>query len=59
MHPVEVAFERIQVSGPETAERSQPCIHLLKWFRPQPVETPLCVHARFHETGVAQHAQVL
>ena len=56
---VEVAFESIHVSGPEPAERSQPGIDLLKWFRLQPVETALCVHRGFHETRLAQHAQVL
>jgi len=56
---VEVAFERIYVSGPEPAKRSQPGIQLLKWFRFQPVETTLCVHCRFYETGLAQHAEVL
>src|SRR5207302_5674453 len=34
-------------------------IQLLKWFRSQPVETALCVHGGFHETGLAQHSQVL
>jgi len=35
-HAVEVAFESIHVSGPESAEPSQPPIHLLKrfWARP-------------------------
>jgi len=56
---IEVAFERIQVSGPEPAERSQPGFELLNWFRFQPVETALCVHRGFHETGLAQHSQVL
>ena len=56
---VEVAFESIYVSGPEPAERSQPCIHLLKWFRSQPVETALCVHRGFDETGLSQDSQVL
>jgi len=59
MQAVEVAFESIHVSGPEPAERGQPGIHLLKWFRLQPVETALCVHRGFHETGVSQHSQVL
>src|SRR4029077_13438521 len=59
IHAVEVAFESIQVSGPEPAERSQPGIHLLKWFRFQPVETALGVHRGFHETGVSQHSEVL
>jgi hypothetical protein len=54
-----VAFESIQVSGPQAAERSQPRLHLLKRFRLQPVETPLCGHRGFHETGLAQHSQVL
>ena len=56
---VEVAFESIYVSGPEPAERSQPGIHLLKWFRLQPVETTLCVHRGLYETGLSQHSQVL
>ena len=59
MHAVQVAFERIHVSGPEPAEWSQPGIDLLKGFRFQPVETALCVHRGFYETGLSQHAQVL
>src|SRR3954468_16529067 len=54
-----MAFKRIDVSGPESTERRQPGIHFLKWFRFQPVDTPLCVDGRFHEAGLAQHAQVL
>jgi hypothetical protein len=56
---VEVAFKSIYMSGPEPTERSQPGIHVLKWFRFQPVETALCVHRGFHETGLSQHSQVL
>ena len=59
IHPIKVAFESIKVSRPEPAELSQPVIDLLKWFRFQPVETALCVHRGFHETGLAQHSQVL
>jgi hypothetical protein len=59
IHPIEVAFESIQVSGPESAEPSQPGIQLLKWFRFQPVETALCVHRGFYKTGLAQNSQVL
>jgi len=59
LHAVEVAFERIEVSGPKPTERSQPGIHLVKWFRFQSVETTLCVHGGFHETGLSQHSQVL
>jgi len=59
IHTVEVAFESIYVNGPEPTELSQPDIHLLKWFRFQSIETALCVHRRFYETGLAQHSQVL
>jgi hypothetical protein len=59
IHSIEVAFESIQVSGPEPAELSQPGIHLLKWSRFQSVKTALCVHRGFYETGLAQHSQVL
>ena len=58
-HAVEVAFESIDVSGPEATELGQPHIQLLKWFRLEPVEAALCVYRGFDETGVAQHAQVL
>jgi hypothetical protein len=53
IHAVKVAFESIYVSGPEAAERSQPGVHLLKWFRFQPVETALCVHRAFYETSLS------
>ena len=59
MHAVEVAFESIYVSRPEPTELSQPGIHFLKSFRFQPVESALCVHRGFHETGLSQHSQVL
>jgi len=58
-HAVEVTFESIDVSGPEAAELGQPCIHLLKWFRFEPVEAALGVYCGFDEAGVSQHAQVL
>ena len=59
IHAIEVAFERINVSGPEPAERIQPGIEFLKWLRSQPVEPPLRVHGGFHESGLSQHSQVL
>ena len=59
IHAVEIAFERIYVSGPEPADGSQPGIHLLKWFRSQPIETALRVHGSLHEPGLAQHSQML
>ena len=59
IHAVEVAFESINVRGPEPAELSQPSIHFLKRLWLQPVHTSLCIHCRLHETRLAQHAQVL
>jgi hypothetical protein len=56
---VEVSLESIYVGGPEPAKRSQPGFNLLKWFRSQSVETSLRVHLGFHETSLAQDAQVL
>jgi hypothetical protein len=59
LHSVQVAFESIYVSRPETAEWSQPGIDLLQRFRFQPIQAALCVHRGFHETGLSQHSQVL
>jgi hypothetical protein len=59
IHSVKVTFESIYVSGPEPAERSQPGIHFLKWFRFQPIEAALCIHRGFHKTGLAEHSQML
>jgi len=59
IHTIKVAFESIQVRGPEPAKLRQPVIHLLKWFRPQPVETALCVHRGLDKPGVTQHSQML
>ena len=59
IHALEMAFESIQVSGPEAAELSQPFIQRLKWFRFQAVKAALRVHRGFYEAGLAQHAQVL
>src|SRR5207247_6070022 len=59
VHAVEVALERIDTLGPEPAELIQPVINLLEWLWLQAIETALCVHRGFDETGVAQHAQVL
>jgi hypothetical protein len=59
IHAIEVALESIHVVGPEPTEWSQPVIQLLKRFRLQAVQTPLCVHRGFHEAGVAEHSEVL
>ena len=59
LHPVEMAFERIDVRRPEAPERREPGIDLHERLGPDPVEAPLCFDARLHEAGLAQHAQVL
>jgi hypothetical protein len=59
IHTIEVAFEGIDVSGPEPAELRQPLVELLKWSGLQAINTALCVHGGFHETGVAQDSQML
>jgi len=56
--PVEMAFERIEMRGPELTEWRQPGIHLLEWFRFEPVQTALCIHRGFYEASLTQHAQV-
>ena len=53
-----MAFEGIDVSGPEASEGGQPGVHLLKRFGFQPVETALCVHREFYETGFPENSQV-
>ncbi len=53
-----MAFERVDVSGPEAAERGEPGIDLLERLRAQAIETALGVDGRFNETGFAQDAQV-
>jgi hypothetical protein len=40
-----------------TVECDPPPSRLRFWL--QPVETALCVHRGFHETGLSQHSQVL
>jgi len=56
MQAIQVAFESIDVNGPEAAELCQPAIQFLKWSRLQPVEAALCVYRGFHEPGVAEHS---
>jgi hypothetical protein len=53
IHSVEVPFERIYVSGPESMERNEPGIDLLKSFRLQPVETPPVAAAAVDTHGAA------
>ncbi len=52
-------FERIHVSRPEPPEWREPGVHLLKRFGFQPVEAALCVDGGFHESSLAQDAEVL
>jgi hypothetical protein len=54
-----VTLETIYMSGPEPTKWSQPGSDLLEWFRFQAVETALCIHRGFYETGLSQDSQVL
>jgi hypothetical protein len=56
IHPIEVAFESVEVCGPESAEGNKPVIEFLEWFRSQPVEAALSVNRRLHKTSLAQHS---
>src|SRR5262249_28471209 len=58
IHAIEMAFEGIDVSGPEPAEGIQPGIDFLKWLRFQPVQATLRVHSGFHEASLSQHSQM-
>jgi hypothetical protein len=54
-----MAFESINVNGPEPAELIEPCVYFPERFRFQAVEAALCVDCGFHETSLAQNAQML
>jgi hypothetical protein len=54
-----MAFEHIDVGRPQAPERRQPGVDLLEWLGPEPIDAPLGFDARFHEAGLAQHAEVL
>src|SRR5919197_1019322 len=56
---VEVALQRIEAPRPHRAIRLEPRVDLPQWVRTHPVETTLRVGARLHETGVAQHSEML
>jgi len=57
--PIEMAFERIHVHRPQAPERSEPGIELFERLGPDPIDAPLGLDARLHETGLAQYAEVL
>ena len=59
MHAIEMAFESVDMDGPEAAELFQPGIELLKRSGLEPVEAALRVNGGFDKTGVAQNAKVL
>ena len=54
-----MAFEGINMDGPEAPERSKPGIDLHQRLRADPIDAPLGFHARVYEAGFAQHAEVL
>ena len=54
-----MAFEGIDVGGPDPAEGRQPGVDLLQRFGLDPVQATLSVHGGFNEAGLAQHAEML
>jgi hypothetical protein len=54
-----VAFQGIDVNGPEPAKWSQPRVDFLKWLRFKSVEAALSVDCGVHETSLSEHSQVL
>ena len=58
-HSVEVAFERIHVLGPESAERGEPIIQFPQRLWAQAIETALRIDRGLDEARLAQHAEVL
>ena len=54
-----MAFERVEVRGPDLPERRQPGVDFLQWSGCQSIETPLRIDGGFDEAGFTQHAQML
>jgi len=54
-----MAFESIEVRGPQLPVRLQPVVELGKWLGTDAVQPALRVGAYVDEPGVLQHAQVL
>jgi hypothetical protein len=59
MHAIEMALERVDVRRPQATERREPFVDLHQRLGPDAIDAPLRIHARLHEPGLAQHAQVL
>jgi hypothetical protein len=56
---VEVAFEGVETVGPSPPVGLEPGIDLCQRLGAHPVPPSLCLAAHRHQTGVAQHPQVL
>jgi hypothetical protein len=54
-----VAFERVHVLRPISAERRHPCVYFLQGPGPDAIDAALRVDGRLYETRFSQHAQVL
>src|SRR6185369_491455 len=54
-----MAFERVDVTRPEPAERDEPVIQLHERLGSQPVDTALGIDADVDEARLPQHAEML
>src|SRR5438105_840789 len=54
-----MAFQRVDVGGPQAPEVREPFVDFLEWPRPDPVDATLGIHSGFDESGVAKDPKVL
>src|SRR6185295_4930758 len=59
LHPIEMAFEGIDMGLPEAPEWSKPGVDLPERLGPDLIDAALGFDPRLYEAGLAQHAQVL
>lgn len=59
LSPNEIALEVREALIPQRSEVLEPLVEVAEWFGPQRIEALLRTRVDVHQTGVAQHAQVL
>jgi hypothetical protein len=56
---VQIVVQTIESGLPDSAERLQPVVQLLKRLGAQPINTPIGNRLDFNEAGFAKHAEML
>jgi hypothetical protein len=56
---VEVTLERVDVHGPEPAERSEPSVELPERLRSKAINPALGIHGAFNKSRITKYSQVL